>query len=96
MSRFTNYQDNKLTVVSGLDHVLGKFIQLYDKDMEEKTSKGEGIVLDWSVGFGISTNLTGNPIINEESNIWSAVTGYIAEHTPKECLVTGIQSISLN
>ena len=96
MSRITNYQDNKLTVVSGLDHVLGKFIQMYDRDMEEETPEGEGLVLDWSEGFGTSTNYTGNPVTNDETSIWSAVSEYIVERNPRQCLVTGLQTMSLN
>lgn len=59
MSRKVIYQDERLTAVEGDDHVLGKFIQLYDIDKEEDTPEGEGIIFDWSEKFGVSINLTG-------------------------------------
>jgi hypothetical protein len=61
MSRNITYQDQRLTVVTGVDQVLGNFIQLYDKDMQNETPEGEGLVFDWSQGFGIETNYTGIP-----------------------------------
>jgi hypothetical protein len=61
MSRKTIYRDPKITVVEGVDHMLGKFYQIYDRDMEQETSEGEGIVLDWNGQFGYETNLTGIP-----------------------------------
>ena len=61
MSRTTFYRDNRLVAVKGNDHMLGRFIQVYDKEMESVTPEGEGIVLDWSQGFGMERNLTGLP-----------------------------------
>jgi hypothetical protein len=61
MSRKTIHTDYRLTVIGGEDHLLGKFYQIYDRDMEQETSEGEGIVLDWSEGFGYDRNLTGIP-----------------------------------
>jgi len=59
MSRKVEYNDDRITLVSGFDHMLGKFIQLYDNTIE--TSEGEGLILDWSKGFGFERNLTGIP-----------------------------------
>jgi len=59
MSRKVVYQDKRLTMVTGIDHMLGKFIQLYDNEVE--TSEGEGLVLDWSQGFKFERNFTGIP-----------------------------------
>lgn len=66
MSRITAFKDNRFTIVTGNDHMLGVFIQLYDKEMESETPDGEGIMLDWSQGFKFDRNLTG--ISNEFAN----------------------------
>jgi hypothetical protein len=62
MSRQTLYHDSRLTVIGGDDHALGKFLQVYDKEIE--TEEGEGLVFDWSELFGVEINFTG-----ESSNI---------------------------
>lgn len=59
MSRSTIYRDNRLTVVCGIDHVLGEFYQIFDKEMVDETPEGEGLVLDWSQQFGFEVNFTG-------------------------------------
>lgn len=59
MSRITLYQDDRLTLVGGHDHMLGSFLQLFDKDLEHETPEGEGLVFDWSQGFGTEANYTG-------------------------------------
>jgi len=61
MSRITFYQDDRLTAVKGVDHMLGEFLQLFDKEMENETPEGEGLVYDWSEFFGVERNLTGIP-----------------------------------
>jgi len=61
MSRETVYQDNRLQVIAGTDHMLGKFLQVFDQDMKDQTPEGEGLVLDWSEGFGTETDFTGLP-----------------------------------
>jgi len=58
MSRKTIYQDQKLILVGGRDHMFGDFLQLYDKTMESETREGEGLIFDWSQGFGTEINLT--------------------------------------
>jgi hypothetical protein len=65
MSRKTLIQTDRLTLVGGMDHMLGKFLQLYDKDLEHETPEGEGLVFDWSERMGIETNFTGES--NKES-----------------------------
>lgn len=59
MSRETYYQDQRLSLVGGHDHMLGDFLQLYDYDMQTITPEGEGLIFDWSQGFGTDINLTG-------------------------------------
>ena len=61
MSRNTLYHDARFTLVGGTDHMLGNFIQLFDKQMMNETPEGEGLVLDWSEGFGMEINITGQP-----------------------------------
>jgi len=77
MSRQTLYQDSRLTVVGGEDHAVGKFLQLFDKDMQNETPEGEGLVFDWSTMFGIETNYTGYP---QSMTPESIVDNYIKEH----------------
>jgi hypothetical protein len=59
MSRHTLYQDDRLTLIGGVDHILGEFLQLYDKEMQNETPEGEGLVFDWSKDFGTERNFTG-------------------------------------
>jgi hypothetical protein len=61
MSRQIVYNDSRLSVVQGVDHALGQFWQVFDKNMVNETPEGEGLVLDWSELFGFETNLTGYP-----------------------------------
>jgi hypothetical protein len=61
MSRVTIYRDKRFTVVTGVDHALGNFLQVFDRDMLDETPEGEGLVLDWSQFFGIEINRTGIP-----------------------------------
>jgi hypothetical protein len=61
MSRKTLYEDNRLLVVGGDDHAVGKFLQVFDRQMTEATPEGEGLVYDWSEMFGVEVNLTGLP-----------------------------------
>ena len=76
MSRQTFYEDDRLTVVKGVDHMLGDFIQMYDNHITDDPS-GEGIVLDWSKEYGYEANLTGLPKTEDPMEI---VQQYIAEH----------------
>ena len=96
MSRYTNYQDERFTVVSGVDHILGNFIQMYDKTMQEETPEGEGLILDWSQGFGVSTNYTGEPIGNSEREVRSAVENYLKENVKNLVVITAEQGFSMN
>ena len=94
MSRYTNYHDGRLTVVSGEDHMLGFFIQLYDNEVE--TPEGEGLVLDWSQGFGVSTNFTGIPTNNTQRDVMHTVEEYLKERVENLVIFTASQSFSLN
>ena len=77
MSRETLHQDNRLTVITGIDHALGTFFQIFDKDLENETPDGEGIVLDWSELFGFETNLTGIP---NDTGVLKILIMYVEEH----------------
>lgn len=94
MSRFTNYRDDRLTVVSGDDHLLGRFIQLYDNEVE--TPEGEGIVLDWSEGFGVTINFTGIPTSSSQIDVMHTVEEYLKERVKNLIVFTIDQSFSLN
>lgn len=77
MSRNTLYTDYRLTVVGGDDHLLGRFYQIYDRDMEQETSEGEGLVLEWSERFGYESNLTG---ITNKEDVNEVIVEYIREY----------------
>ena len=77
MSRLNYYRDNRLEVITGEDHVLGKFFQIFDKDFIEESIEGEGLVLDWSEKFGYEINHTGIPNQTDPENI---VKQYIKEN----------------
>ena len=51
MSRNTIFQNERITVVGGTDHAVGKFLQIFDNQMEFDTPEGEGLVYDWSQMF---------------------------------------------
>jgi hypothetical protein len=74
MSRKTIYKDERLTVVQGVDHMLGNFYQIYDKEVD--TPEQEGIVLDWSEGFGYETNFTG---IQPKSRVEDLINEYLMD-----------------
>jgi hypothetical protein len=78
MSRNTVYQENGITIVVGVDHALGKFLQLFDKKMEDETPEGEGLVLDWSEFLGVEANYTG--ISDKETPVEQIVLKYVEEH----------------
>ena len=59
MSRNTIFQNERITVVGGTDHAIGKFLQIFDNQMMDTTPEGEGLVYDWSEMFGVETNFTG-------------------------------------
>jgi len=79
MSRKIFYQNDKLTAVTGDDHVMGEFFQLYDKDLRSETPEGEGLILDWSEKFSMETNKTG--IAGE--NPLQIISEYITNHNYK-------------
>lgn len=59
MSRYIIYKSNRLEVASGNDIMMGKFFQIFDKELEHETPEGEGLVYDWDERHGTSTNYTG-------------------------------------
>ena len=77
MSRITIFYDNRLNVISGDDIALGKFYQIFDKEMKNETPDGEGLVFEWSEFFGIQINYTGQPNHLSPEEI---VSNYINEH----------------
>lgn len=64
VSRNTLYKDNRFHLVTGEDHAIGSFVQLFDNEMINETPEGEGLVLDWDQMFGMETNYTGVTGIN--------------------------------
>jgi hypothetical protein len=79
MSRIPIYQDQRLTLIGGQDHALGDFLQLFDKDMENETPDGEGLVFDWSHLFGTEVNHTGIDISTGKKPI-EIIKEYINEN----------------
>jgi hypothetical protein len=79
MSRKTIYEDDTIEVVSGIDHICGYFVQVYDKNLE--TPEGEGLILDWSDHFNTGTNFTG--MLNPESSadLEKLIINYIKEYS---------------
>lgn len=80
MSRRTIYQDERLALISGQDHAIGQFLQLFDREMERESPDGEGVVFEWSQAFGVETNLTGQPSTLPPPQI---IENYIQEHKQK-------------
>ena len=63
MSRYTIYYTDKITLVSGMDHILGPFLNLIDIDQCTEAND-EGIIYSWSQLFKVeinNTNLSGAP-----------------------------------
>ena len=77
MSRKTIYHDSRLNVVTGDDHALGKFYQIFDKKFERESLDGEGLVLDWSERFGFEINYTG---ISKQIDVELMVAQYIMDY----------------
>jgi hypothetical protein len=84
MSRKTIYHDERFSLVGGQDHALGVFLQLFDKEMEDETPEGEGLVLDWSELFGIEINFTGISISDHKNPPIDIAIQYIEERREKE------------
>lgn len=79
MSRRVLYQDDRLTLVGGTDVALGTFYQLFDRDKENETPEGEGLIFDWSYVFGIEINLTGIAE-NEDTSYLDIIDTYIENY----------------
>lgn len=75
MSRQTIYSDSRLTVVTGVDHALGLFYQIFDKEIE--TVEQEGFVLDWSELFGFEVNYTG---LSKDLGVIEMIKAYISDN----------------
>jgi hypothetical protein len=54
MSRSLKKINDRYSIITGVDHVLGSFIQIVDQEFigHEKDFGGEGYVFDWDVLFG--------------------------------------------
>jgi len=82
MSRYTIFRNDRIHVVSGDDHVLGKFYQIFDKNFENETPEGEGLVYEWSERFGVERNYTGYPNSSTQQTTPEAVIEkYIKDNT---------------
>lgn len=84
------YEDSRLTVVYGIDDFFGKFYQIFDKELQDETPEGEGLVLDYSEFIGYGINLTG---ISNNISPHDMIILYIRECTGNNVL---IGKISLN
>ena len=61
MSRNTIYEDDKILLIDGEDEISGKFVMMFDRDLEYESLDGEGLIMDWSEVFGYKINYTGYP-----------------------------------
>lgn len=61
MSRNTIYEDDKILLIEGEDEISGRFVMMFDRDLEYESLDGEGLVLDWSEITGYKINYTGYP-----------------------------------
>jgi len=61
MSRITLFSNDRFSLVGGEDHVLGRFVQLFDKEMVDETPEQEGLIYDWCELWGVEINYTGIP-----------------------------------
>jgi hypothetical protein len=77
MSRKIIYSDSRLTVVTGVDHVLGLFYQIYNREMVNETPEQEGLVLDWSELFGFEVNYTG---LSKDLGVTGMIKAYICDN----------------
>ena len=83
MSRTVEDINKRFTLITGDDHMVGKFIQLYDKLMSNETPEGEGLVFEWiEQNFGkendIVINLIGLIPLNYDYEIaLSTIKDYI-------------------
>jgi hypothetical protein len=61
MSRFHEELSGDVTITTGDDHALGRFMQVSDQRYARsgEDEQGEGYVLNWDQVFGFSTNLIG-------------------------------------
>ena len=93
MSRQTIYQDQRLTIVHGIDHILGLFYQIYDNDLIHETPEGEGVVFDWSSNYGFETNMTGIP---NKCGVIDIITGYITDNNSGNVQISDIDNVHIN
>ena len=59
--------------------MLGDFLQLYDNELQNETPEGEGLIFDWSQGFGTEANYTGISINTGKKPI-EIIREYIKEN----------------
>lgn len=83
MSRISFFKNETKEVVVGQDHVCGKFIQLYDKEVE--TPEGEGLILSFDTQFGLDTNYTGmSPKTETFNDVVCLVIDYVFKNDEPE------------
>lgn len=61
MSRHVIYENDRILLVEGEDVISGRFVMMFDRDMEYDTPDGIGLVMDWSEVSGYKINYTGYP-----------------------------------
>ena len=86
MSRTIFHEDKRITIIKGLDHIYGNFIQIYDNEMLKESSEGEGIVYDWSENFGMETNLTPFPNVLPPDIMVKTYMNYFKPVKPEEMI----------
>lgn len=85
MSRELLHYGNRFKVVAGMDHVLGLFLQMYDKQMISETPEGEGLVFDWSQEHGCETNFTDVKVVNNNiEGVMETVLIHMKNEAPEE------------
>lgn len=59
MSRYINRITDTITIITGIDHALGPFVDITDTRYaaNPKDEQGEGYLVEWCLKFGFTTNL---------------------------------------
>lgn len=61
MSRHVIYENDRILLTEGEDVISGRFVMMFDHDLESETPDGTGLVMDWSEVSGYKINYTGYP-----------------------------------
>ena len=61
MSRHVIYENDRILLTEGEDVISGRFVMVFDHDLESETPDETGLVMDWSEVSGYKINYTGYP-----------------------------------